>query len=295
MRLVLGASPLSHWLDETARGFSTGRYTRAAVLRRAGLAAAGGLFASATRPAFAAQPNLNCGGYSCPSPNHCCDNRTCYDAITHQCCPLGATCFKDELCCGSTNCCASGSACCDSHTCYETSSEKCCPGGTPCKQDENCCGVDCCNPEFGEKCCHGVQCYDPGVFRCCPDGRRCTREAQECCEERCCETWKGEICCGGECCTSAQVCCGGECCEKDACVNGHCTTGRCTPAKIALCAKITPPEECCPTPGAALSCYRADLACCINGQIVNQCDGQCCTPDEGACCEKGGRLVCCRS
>ena len=253
-----------------------------------------------------------CGGSCIPRRPGvgCCHNST-YDPSIEKCCPQGGgpfghACFKDEECCGTSECCKKGEFCCGGsciprrpgvgcchNSTYDPSIEKCCPqGGGPfghaCFKDEECCGTsECCKK--GEQCCNSGK-----VRYCAPKGH-------------CCPKGQHRVTCGtgkGLCCPEGEYCCGGQCCKTGACHNGKCG-GKCPPGQQMCFGKCGCPSDakccdkgdCAGATGQFVCCgvttgafVRAGNACCVGGKPGQLCAGVCCLQN---CCGQPGFEVCC--
>ena len=305
---------MSHWLDDAARGLSTGRYSRRQVLGRAAVVAGGGLLASAGRP-LAAFARISGQADVGPPPGDSCDGKP-IDRRTQKCCvrylPKSKTyaellcdrdqqccrdpeskppdqpthcCGKDEKCCGKRGCCGGGETCCQGR-CIDLSAQRCCVKYLPKSKT------------YAELVCKRTQkcCYDPG-------SSPVPGLPHHCCE-------KSEKCCGATgCCKQGQVCCGGKtCCSAARCKNGKCGDVKCPPGSQACFNECTCPAgwKCCPsgnctgTLGNGVCCSGGNALeirglsdtytpCCIGGVFGVICGGKCC-PNDRPCC---GRKFCC--
>jgi hypothetical protein len=163
----------------------------------------------------------------------CCNDST-YDPHSEKCCHYadkdsGHACFKDEECCGATECCKHDEDCCSSgKLAYCAPKGHCCPHGQHrvecghgeaalcCPEGEYCCNGGCAKPE---------ECCGTGV---CPKGSHCCH-GKQCCTGPCCKI----SCCVGktdQCCHNNNGCCG----PKDICCPGGCCIYGCDGDGCAL-------------------------------------------------------------
>jgi hypothetical protein len=293
---------VSHWFDDAARGLSEGRVTRRAVLRRGGAVAGGALLASVTRPlgvvtrasaaprpsvpcpdvnARCSAPDVCCGGKQCCNSTTefccggscirrrpgvgCCHDRT-YDPGVEKCCPqgVGHACFKDEECCGTSECCKKGQQCCNSGKLrYCAPTGHCCPKGQ-----------------------HRVTC-GTGKVLCCPEG-------EFCCGGQCCKTGEchdGK--CGGKCPPGQQMCfgkCGcpsdAKCCDKGDCVGA---TGQFVCCAVTTGSFVRAGNACCVGGKPGQLCGGV---CCLQNCCGPTGFEVCCAPGQG-CCDANGACVAC--
>jgi formylglycine-generating enzyme required for sulfatase activity len=257
-------------------------------------------------------PSQTPTGGACSGPlSACCNNDTCYNPTTHECCggtvvligrccngqPMSSTQFCcsgivcSVPCCGST-CCPSGHLCCN-NVCFNPSTHKCCGNqvvtistlccnGSPCAAGEQCCslnGVLACR----SNCCGSVSCPSPSI----------------CCNNTCISL--PSSCCGGTvispptlCCNSAPYNPGISCCVNNTiCPLGRCCGATCCPSGQQCCNGV-----CCTAANCCGGvCLTGGQTCCNNVAIPGTsfcCDNLGC-PDENFCCNVGheGEDRCC--
>ena len=154
---------------------------------------------------------------------------------------------------------------------YNKLFERCCEGGERphiCPKTDRCCGSRCCAPNAA--CCDEHRCYHPAKHKCCAThGFRGQRP------------WL---------CKPHQHCCGQYAPGTDV------SPGCFSPATNTCCqgrshGGIYPSHsECCEGVG-----YDPATQCCVSGEVVAKCNGNCCQPFQvccnGRCC--GQSEVCC--
>lgn len=294
---------MSHWLDDVARGFSEGSFSRREVLRRGGAVAGGALLASVTGPvgtltraSAATGPVVPCPDLNspCSPPDVCCGGEKCIDLTEAHCCPHGThDCFNDETCCGDGNCCAKDEFCCGDSFCLRRAGETgCCHGATYNVKISHCCPHGRHSCFNGEKCCGATECCKKHE-QCCNSGRLayCAPKGH------CCPKGKHRVSCSGGkhlCCPEGEDCCGGVCCKPGNCQDGKCQA--CNPA-------CQSGQQCCPGPwygGTPNFCCEDNQTCCHYCGCQNPgflcCPGDCIggtTDPTGSHTGAGGQYVCC--
>lgn len=284
---------MGHWLDDAARGLNEGALSRRHVLRRAGSAAVGGLFAFTAGPlttttVTALAGRLTCKAFPCLPPEECCHDLDCWDPTAHEhCCLSGERC--KEHCCG-TRCCPTMYGkeylCCPpavkanpDHACYEHRSEKCCPSGQICLAHEHCCGDDARKP-----CCRSDQvCCGKGPDATCCDPQYCLDlgGSSICCKTIFDETEEADAHtgCFDACCAPGLTCCGTKehhtCCAPGHCHHGVCHKSTCAPSQTPCvngCCNATN-AKCCA--GDCVAENSNQPVCCAAGSPCEHASGVC--------------------